>query len=90
MKIFYYVLIIFVFSACSISSEEDETNYGTSDGTASAPMELTVGTAKSGSVGRSGYSYYKFTTTSGAGSYKLNIASLVIADSYYSSSSVHT
>ena len=90
MKIFYYVLIIFVFSACSISSEEDETNYGTSDGTASAPMELTVGTAKSGSVGRSGYSYYKFTTTSGAGSYKLNIASLAISDSWNSSASVYT
>ncbi len=90
MKIFYYVLIIFVFSACSISSEEDETNYGTSDGTASAPVELTVGTAKSGSVGRSGYSYYKFTTTSGAGSYKLNIASLAISDSWNSSASVYT
>ncbi len=53
-------------------------------------MELTVGTAKSGSVGRSGYSYYKFTTTSGAGSYKLAISSLSIADSWYSAASVYT
>ena len=90
MKILFYVLIIFVFSACSVSTEENTTDSGTSDGTASAPVELTVGTAKSGSVGRSGYSYYKFTTSSGAGNYKLNIASLVIADSYYSSYSVHT
>jgi len=53
-------------------------------------VELTVGTAKSGSVGRSGYSYYKFTTTSGAGSYKLAISSLSISDSWYSSASVNT
>ena len=89
MKIFYYVLIIFVFSACSISSEEDTTDYGTSDGLASAPMELTVGTAKTGGVAKYGSSYYKFTTPStGAGSYELEIASLVITNSYSSSSSV--
>ena len=41
-------------------------------------------------MGRTGYSYYKFTTSSGAGSYKLNIASLAISDSYYSSASVYT
>ena len=64
MKIFYYVLIIFVFSACSISSEEDTTDYGTSDGLASAPMELTVGTAKTGGVAKYGSSYYKFTPSS--------------------------
>ena len=52
-------------------------------------MELTVGTAKAGSVAKYGYSYYKFTTSStGAGSYKLAIASLSITDSYSSSSSV--
>ena len=90
MKIFYYVLIIFVFSACSISSEEDTTDYGTSDGLASAPMELTVGTAKTGGVAKYGSSYYKFTPSStGAGSYELNIASLVISDSWSSSSSVY-
>ena len=60
------------------------------EGTASSPVELTVGTAKSGSVGRSGYSYYKFTTSSGAGNYKLAISSLSITDSYSSSSSVYT
>ena len=91
MKKFYYFVFVLFFGACSVTSEtEDETNYGTNEGTASSPVELTVGTAKSGSVGRSGYSYYKFTTSSGAGNYKLNIASLVIADSYYSSYSVHT
>ena len=52
-------------------------------------MELTVGTAKAGSVAKYGYSYYKFTTSStGAGSYKLAIASLLITDSYSSSSSI--
>ena len=52
-------------------------------------MELTVGTAKAGSVAKYGYSYYKFTTSStGAGSYKLAIASLSITDSYSSSSSI--
>ena len=52
-------------------------------------MELTVGTAKAGSVAKYGYSYYKFTTSStGAGSYKLAIASLDIIDSYSSSSKI--
>ena len=91
MKKLFYFIIILIFGACSVTTEEaDETNYGTNEGSASSPVELTVGTAKSGSVGRSGYSYYKFTTSSGAGSYKLAIASLVITDSYYSSSYVHT
>jgi len=92
MKKLFYFIIILIFGACSVTTEEteDNTNYGTNEGSASSPLELTVGTAKSGSVGRSGYSYYKFTTSSGAGSYKLNIASLVITDSYYSSSSVYT
>ena len=90
MKKLFYFIIILIFGACSITSEEDKTNYGTNEGTASSPVELTVGTAKNGSVGQVGYSYYKFTTSSGAGSYKLNIASLVITDSYYSSSYVYT
>ena len=90
MKKLFYFIIILIFGACSITSEEDKTNYGTNEGTASSPVELTVGTAKNGSVGQVGYSYYKFTTSSGAGNYKLNIASLVITDSYYSSSYVYT
>ena len=84
MKKLFYFIIILIFGACSITSEEDKTNYGTNEGSASSPVELTVGTAKSGSVGRSGSSFYKFTTSStGAGSYKLDI-------SYSSSSSVYT
>ena len=90
MKKLFYFIIILIFGACSITSEEDKTNYGTNEGAASSPVELTVGTAKNGSVGQVGYSYYKFTTSSGAGSYKLAIASLVITDSYYSSSYVYT
>ena len=90
MKKLFYFIIILIFGACSITSEEDKTNYGTNEGTASSPVELTVGTAKNGTVSRSGYSYYKFTTSSGAGSYKLNIASLAISDSYYSSASLYT
>jgi len=91
MKKLFYFIIILIFGACSVTTEEgDETNYGTNEGSASSPTELTVGTAKSGSVGRSGYSYYKFTTTSGAGSYKLDISSLSISDSWYSSASVNT
>ncbi len=91
MKKLFYFIIILIFGACSVTTEEgDEINYGTNEGSASSPVELTVGTAKSGTVGRSGYSYYKFTTSSGAGSYKLNIASLAISDSYYSSASMYT
>ena len=92
MKKLFYFIIILIFGACSVSTEEteDNTNYGTNEGSASSPTELTVGTAKSGTVGRSGYSYYKFTTTSGAGSYKLAISSLSISDSWYSSASVNT
>ena len=92
MKKLFYFIIILIFGACSVTTEETEnnTNYGTNEGSASSPTELTVGTAKSGSVGRSGYSYYKFTTTSGAGSYKLAMSSLSIIDSYSSSSSVYT
>ena len=92
MKKLFYFIIILIFGACSVTTEEteDNTNYGTNEGTASSPVELTVGTAKNGTVSSSGYSYYKFTTSSGAGNYKLNIASLVITDSYYSSSYVYT
>ena len=75
----------------SLSSEVYATTEGTFDGTASSPVELTVGMAKSGGIAKYGYSYYKFTTAStGAGSYKLAIASLAISDSYYSSASVYT
>ena len=89
MKNLFYFIIILIFGACSITTEESTTEYGTSDGTAAAPVELTVGTAKAGSVAKYGSSYYKFTTSStGAGSYKLAIASLSITDSYSSSSSV--
>ena len=92
MKKLFYFIIILIFGACSVTTEEteDNTNYGTNEGSASSPTELTVGTAKSGSVGRSGYSYYKFTTTSGAGSYKLAISSLSITDSWYSAASMWT
>ena len=91
MKKLFYFIIILILGACSVTTEEtDNTNYGINEGSASSPVELTVGTAKSGSVGRSGYSYYKFTTTSGAGSYKLDISSLSISDSWYSSASVNT
>ena len=91
MKIFYYFVLVLVLSACSVTTEESSTNYGTSDGTAAAPVELTVGTAKAGSVAKYGYSFYKFTTSSsGAGSYKLAISSLSITDSGSSSSTVST
>ena len=90
MKKLFYFIIILIFGACSITSEEDKTNYGTNEGTASSPVELTVGTAKNGTVSRSGYSYYKFTTSSGAGNYKLAMSSMSITDSYSSSSSVYT
>ncbi len=89
MKKLFYFIVILIFGACS-TSERDETNYGTNEGSASSPVELTVGTAKSGTVGRSGYSYYKFTTSSGAGNYKLAISSLSITDSWYSAAAVYT
>ena len=89
MKIFYYFVFVLFFGACSVTTEESSSDYGSSDGTAAAPVELTVGTAKAGSVAKYGYSYYKFTTSStGAGSYKLAIASLDIIDSYSSSSKI--
>jgi len=91
MKKLFYFIIILIFGACSVTTEESTSSSGTSDGTASAPVELTVGTEKTGSVTWANDSYYKFTTAStGAGSYELDIASLVIPDSYSSSSSVIT
>ena len=91
MKNFYYFVFVIVMSACSVTTEESTTSSGSSDGTAAAPVELTVGTAKTGGIAKYGYSYYKFTTAStGAGSYELEIGSLVISDSYSSSSSVIT
>ena len=89
MKKLFYFIIILIFIACSVTTEEDGTDYGTGDGSATSPMELTVGTPKDGIVPKWGYSYYKFTTSStGAGSYKLSIASLAITESSSSSSSV--
>jgi len=90
MKKFYYFVFVIVMSACSATTEESTTSSGSSDGTASSPMELTVGTAKSGGIAFNGYSYYKFTTSStGAGNYKLAINSLVMTESS-SSISVNT
>ena len=86
MKNLFYFTFILIFGACSITTEEDGTDYGTGDGSATSPVELTVGTAKDGKVPKWGYSYYKFTTSStGAGNYKLAISSLSITDSYSSS-----
>jgi len=91
MKKLLYFIIILIFGACSVTTEDSNSSSGTSDGTASAPVELTVGTAKTGGIAKYGSSYYKFTTSStGAGSFKLDIASLVVSDSYSSSSSVIT
>ena len=81
-KIFYFILVL-IMSACSVETTTNEpTTSGTSDGTASAPAELTVGTAKSGGIATNGDSYYQFTTSAtGAGSYKLAIDSMVITES---------
>ena len=90
---FYYLVFVLFIGACSVETEETSTttDYGTSDGTASSPVELTVGTAKEGSVAKYGHSFYKFTPAStAAGSYKLAIASLSVSDSWSSSSSVTT
>ena len=85
MKKFYYFVFVLVMSACSVTTEESTSSSGTSDGTASAPVELTVGTEKTGSVTWANDSYYKFTTAStGAGSYELGIGS------FSSSTSVST
>ena len=97
MKVFYYLVFVLIIGACSVESEETSTTTTTTtttdygDGSASAPLELTVGTAKEGSVAKRGYSYYKFTPGSTApGSYKLAIDSLSISDSGSDNSSVTT
>ena len=91
MKNFYYFVFVIVMSACSVTTEESTTSTGSSDGTAAAPVELTVGTLKTGGIAKYGSSYYKITTSSsGAGSYKLAISSLSITDSWSSSSTVLT
>jgi len=87
-KIFYLILTISLAVACSIEIEESESS-GSSEGSATSPVELTVGTAKSSSVGYADNSFYKFTTSStGAGNYKLSVSSLSITDSWSSSSSL--
>ena len=87
MKKLFYFIIILIFGACSVTTEESTTSTGSSDGTAAAPVELTVGTLKTGGIAKYGSSYYKFTTSStGAGSYELDIA----FNSSSSSSSVIT
>ena len=86
-KIFYLLLIITLSASCSI--EEESGDQGTSEGSPTSPVELTVGTAKSGSVAYNDNSFYKFTTSStGAGNYKLVVASLAVTDSWSSSKSV--
>ena len=62
-KIFYLLLIIILSVSCSIEVEESGSS-GSNDGSAASPVELTVGTAKSGSVAYASYSFYKFTTSS--------------------------
>jgi len=85
-KLFYLLLIITLSASCSI---EEESGEGTSEGSATSPVELTVGTAKSGSVAYNDNSFYKFTTSStGAGNYKLVVASLAVSDSWSTSRSV--
>ena len=83
MKNIFYLLIIIILSvSCSVEVEESGSS-GSSDGSATSPVELTVGTAKSGSVAYASNSFYKFTTSStGAGNYKLDVASLSITDSW--------
>ncbi|MBS1255901.1 MAG: hypothetical protein MAG581_01711 [Deltaproteobacteria bacterium] len=85
-KLFYLLLILTLSASCG---EEEESGDLTSDGSATSPVELIVGTAKSGSVAYADNSFYKFTTSStGAGNYKLVVASLAVTDSWSSSNSV--
>ena len=84
-KIFYLLIILTLSASCSVEVEESD-DQGMSDGSAASPMELTVGTAKSGGIAYNGYSYYKFTTSSsGAGSYTMAIASMTVTDGWGSS-----
>ena len=87
-KLLYTLLLVILSASCSVEVEESGSS-GSSDGSATSPVELTVGTAKSGSVAYASNSFYKFTTSStGAGNYKLDVASLSITDSWSSSNSV--
>ena len=87
-KLYFFLLIIFILVACSVEVEENESS-GSSDGSATSPLELTIGTAKSGSVAYADNSFYKFTTSStGAGNYKLLVNSLSVTDSWSSSNSL--
>ena len=86
-KLFYLLLITALSVSCSIESESGDQ--GTSDGSATSPVELSVATAKSGSVAYNDNSFYKFTTSStGAGNYKLVVDSLSVTDSWSSSRSL--
>ena len=60
-KLIYLLLITTLSVSCSIGEESDDQ--GTSDGSATSPVELAVGTAKSGSVAYNDNSFYKFTTS---------------------------
>ena len=60
MKKLFYFIIILIFGACSVTTEESSSDYGSSDGTAAAPVELTVGTAKAGSVAKYGIQCQKY------------------------------
>ena len=81
MKKLFYFIIILIFGACSVTTEESTTSSGSGDGTASSPVELTVGTAKSGGIAKYGSSYYKFTVPStGAGSYELETTNEAISN----------
>ena len=87
-KFYYFLLIIFITVGCSVEVEESGSS-GSNDGSATSPLELTVGTVKSGSVAYADNSFYRFTTSStGAGNYKLVVDSLSISDSWSSSSSL--
>jgi hypothetical protein len=80
IKIIYFILFLFI-GACSVEEETTTIPAGNSDGTASAPAVLTVGTALSGGIAYNGYSYYQFTTSAtGDGNYNLAIDSMVITD----------
>ena len=87
-KLLYSLLLVILSASCSVEVDESESS-GSSDGSATSPVELTVGTAKSGSEAYNDNSFYKFTTSStGAGNYKLVVSSLAVTDSWSSSNSV--
>jgi len=87
-KLFYSLLIIILSVSCSVEMEESD-DYGTTEGSPTSPVALTIGTAHSGKVAKWDYSYYSFTTSStGAGTYELAVTSLAISDSWSSSKSI--